>query len=627
MMTMLFLVAIISRQTRRLSPGAGAVITLALLAVLCLAWGGCHRQTTDNLVLNGDLTKGTGSAPEHWTTGVWDAGSVRFRWNHPEGNQAEVEISNDKPNDADWKQTIYLGPGWYHFTASLRAENVPQNSAGLYLASEGSIVSPALHGTTGWETVGLYLKIGLIGLPGAEVTLGCRLGGSGGLITGTGFCRDFRVARVTAPPAAVGPQYDLAVMRGASPNASRVANPITLTLIAALAAIAIVFRRRVEVLLAALAVAAFLCLFTYPILVNPWGICVAWDGSEFLEHTWFESYSVTHFHQFPLWDPYACGGMPWFVNPSSQVATPLFVLRLVFGPILGLHLQILVDLAMGLIGGYLLGRVLGMGVLGRLACGSIFAASSWFFLHLTVGHITFMQAAYLPWITLLVWLGAQRRSAMPWIAAGLFVAIAFGEGSVYTCSWALLLAGVIALFLAVEKRSLWPIWGMIIVGLFAVGFAAVKLLPGWIFMRQFPRTVNYIEYSPVKSLLSALFSRNQYYYRHEFPYFWEYGAYLSMLAVALAAIGALFSLRRALPWLITAAFFFVLAIGDPSPWFPWSLHHRLPIFSQNAIPGRLFDPLHARDLGSGRPWRGLPGSVSKAVRANPRVDPGMRRGD
>src|SRR5208282_4799189 len=153
-----------------------------------------------------------------------------------------------------------------------------------------------------------------------------------------------------------------------------------------------------------------------------------------------------------------------------------------------------------------------------------------------------------------------------------------------------LLAGVIALFLAVEKRSLRPIWGMIIFGLFAVGFAAVKLLPGWIFMRQFPRAVDYIEYSPVKSLLGALFSRNQYYYRHEFPYFWEYGAYLSMLAVALAAIGALFSPRRALPWLITAAFFFVLAIGDPSPWYPWSLHHRLPIFSQNAIPGRLLIP-------------------------------------
>ncbi len=575
---------------RRFNPQADSVIAIALLALLCLACGGCNRQAPANVFLNGDLAKGTGDAPEHWTSVAWDPGSVRFRWNHPKGGRAEMEISNVKPNDTSWNQTIYLAPGWYHFTADLRAENVPQNAAGVHLSSEGPITSTVVRGTTPWETVGLYLKISR---PGAEVALGCRLGGFGSLNTGTGFCRDFRGTRVEAPPAGEGLQYDLALIRGPRPSlrASRLVNPITLTLLAVLAAIAIAFRRHGEVLLVEIAVAVFLCLFTYPILANPWGIGVAWDWSEFLQHTWFESYSITHFHQFPLWNPYACGGMPWLANPSSQVATPLFVLQLVFGPLLGLHLQILVHLAIGWIGGYLLARVLGMGILGGLACASIFAASSWFFLHLAAGAITFMPGAYLPWIALLAWLGAERGSVMPWIAAGLFVAIGFGEGSVYQCTQGLLLAGVIALFLAVVRRSLWPIWGMIILGLFSVGFAAVKLLPGYVLIQQFPRPVDYPEYNPVRILLTALFARNQYYDRSfEFPFFFEYGAYLSLIAVALAATGAVFSPRRASLWVIVGAFFFVLAIGDPGPWYPWSLHHRLPIFSQQRTPARLLIP-------------------------------------
>ncbi len=335
----------------------------------------------------------------------------------------------------------------------------------------------------------------------------------------------------------------------------------------------------------------FVCLFTYPIIGHPFGASLDWDWPQFLQYVWVQTYSVIHFHQLPLWNPYACGGMPLLANPSSQIVTPLFILPLISGVILGLHLQILAYLAIAWIGGYLLAKSQGMGVLGRLTCASIFPSSSWFYLHLGGGCTTFMPAAYLPWIALLVWLGIERRSLWPWIAAGLVLALIFGEGGVYPWTQAVLLAAIIALYLTLIKRSWWPIEGMIVFWVFAMGFAAVKLLPSLHMMQSHQRAVSFPEYYPVRVVLEMLFSRNQY-YKRSFDYGWflDVGAYVSLITVALAVLGLLFSTRRAAPWLLVATLFFVLALGDRTPWYPWALHHWLPMFSQQRTPARLLIP-------------------------------------
>ncbi len=561
---------------------------VALLGAFCAAWGCGHRQ--DNFILNGDLTKGSGSLPDHWTTTAFDRDSAIFRWNHTAGAPGELELYSPKPNDAAWCQVVHLAPGWYHLTVSARAEDVLQQHAGVYLSSEGFSASPALHGTTGWQTLGFYMKVGL---PGADIIVGCRLGGFSNLNTGTAFCRDFRATKVDEPPAGAGPRYDLNAIRGgSSQTASGWVNPITLVLAAILIVAAIAFMTgRHEAALVVFGAVCFVCLFTYPIIFHPHGGSLEWDWQMFLGYIWVQAYSVTHFHQLPLWNPYACGGMPLLANPSSQVVTPLFILLLSFGFLLGLHLQILVYLAIAWIGGYLLAKSQGMGVLGRLTCASVFPSSTWFYLHLAGGATSFMPAAYLPWIALFVCLGVERRSLWPWIAAGLVHALIFCEGGVYPWAQAVILVGIIVLYATLTKKSLWPIEGVIVFGVFAMGFAAVKLLPSWHLMQSHPRTISYSEYYPVRVLLQdALFKRNQYYNRtSEFPWFFD-GAYLSPISVALAVLGLLFSIRRAAPWLLAAVLFFTLAIGDPAPWYPWALHHWLPVFSQQRTPIRFLVP-------------------------------------
>ncbi len=344
-----------------------------------------------------------------------------------------------------------------------------------------------------------------------------------------------------------------------------------------------------EALLAGLGVFGFVGLFCYPTLSHLSRIADAWDWSEYLEANWAAVYSVRHFHQVPLWNPYRCGGVPLLAHPQSQILTPLFVFQLIFGPVVGLHLQIPVHLIIAWSGGYLLARALGMGWLGRLTCACTFPASSWFFLRIAEGHLDYMPATYLPWIAFLVWVGCERRRVLPLIMAGLVFAIAFGEGGVGPCTQAVLLASALALYLTVIKRSVWPLFGLGLFAIFSIGFAAAKLIPTFALMRLHPRPISDIEYNPVGSLLFALFTRNQFWDRQSGlspTNFGEWGTYISPIAMALAALGMICAPRRAAPWLFSCALFFILAVGAPRWWFPWALLHQLPVISQQHVPAR-----------------------------------------
>jgi len=56
--------------------------------------------------------------------------------------------------------------------------------------------------------------------------------------------------------------------------------------------------------------------------------------------------SVAHFHQLPLWNPYECGGTPMIGDPQSRVLTPFFLIHLLFGPVVGIHLEIALHFAL-----------------------------------------------------------------------------------------------------------------------------------------------------------------------------------------------------------------------------------------------------------------------------------------
>jgi len=166
-----------------------------------------------NLLANPALAKGAGNSPDAWQTQAWQEGPSysTFQWNHEPGKAGELSVTNVKPNDARWAQSLNLASGWYRFSADLRALNVGKDATGASLSiMEDGITSPDLKGTTGWQRVELYLKIGS---KGADLELACRVGGYGSLNTGTVMCRDIRMERVAAPPADARSVFDLEKIR------------------------------------------------------------------------------------------------------------------------------------------------------------------------------------------------------------------------------------------------------------------------------------------------------------------------------------------------------------------------------------------------------------------------------
>jgi hypothetical protein len=353
-----------------------------------------------------------------------------------------------------------------------------------------------------------------------------------------------------------------------------------------------------EGILIAVGALTFALAFTYPILrhFGQPGFNNDWDFTWQLH--WVPYLTVVHFHQFPFWNPYKCGGMPMLANPQARFLTPFFLLHLIWGPVVGLQLEIVMHLAIAWAGGYVLARAMGRSALAAILCGSLFPGSSWFYLHMGVGQAVFLPALYLPWFLALLWIATEQRKLFMAALSGVVLALMFFEGGVYSVTQAGLFAGLLGLVLAIQWRSGWPLMVLGIASLFAAGLAAPKLLPSFELMQQLPRPTGFIvESHRIQELLAALFSRIQNPALHPQLYgigqfsFWEIGAYVSPLVAPLVLLGIITRPRQTLPWLIASLVVFGAAIGDVSRYAPWSLFHHLPIFSSERVVARFLIPL------------------------------------
>jgi hypothetical protein len=164
--------------------------------------------------MNGDLAKGSGASPDHWRSESWDQAPdvSTYVWKHPDGgNPGELQISNLKPNDARWMQSLSLRPGWYRFEADIKTENVGNDKTGASISiMEDGIISAEHHGDSGWHREGFYLKVGRYG---ADVELALRLGGYSSLNTGRAFFRNVTVQRISGPPSSAEHKFDLDQIR------------------------------------------------------------------------------------------------------------------------------------------------------------------------------------------------------------------------------------------------------------------------------------------------------------------------------------------------------------------------------------------------------------------------------
>ena len=197
-------------------------------AILTIAMALSARATEANLILNGDLAKGSEQQPDDWRTEAWvnEPAAFAYSWIHPQnGVPGQLEVNAIKPNDARWMQSLTLAPGWYHLSAEVRTENVGTKETGATISiMEDGAMSPDIRGTTGWQTVGFYLQVGA---SGADVEVALRVGGYGSLNSGRAFFRNVRAEKITSPPPGATPVFDLTAIRKAS-QPQPVGHPVTL---------------------------------------------------------------------------------------------------------------------------------------------------------------------------------------------------------------------------------------------------------------------------------------------------------------------------------------------------------------------------------------------------------------
>jgi hypothetical protein len=149
-----------------------------------------------NLLCNPELSAGSGDSPQCWEHDPYTLppGDVTFQWVKDQ-QPGELLIWNYQPADSRWKQTIHLKPGWYHFTASVRTENVGELDTGANISiMESWILSRHVKGTGYWEPIGFYLLVP----KETDVVLAARLGFYSSQNTGRAYFRSLSVTSVAA---------------------------------------------------------------------------------------------------------------------------------------------------------------------------------------------------------------------------------------------------------------------------------------------------------------------------------------------------------------------------------------------------------------------------------------------
>ena len=185
-----------------------------LLFVLLIVSAPHAAFAARNLLQNGDFAKGSGDQPDHWRTEAWINKPDAFlaHW-HPStaGQPNEVEVVNLQPDDGRWEQSLTLAPGWYQLSVDLRTEEVGPDQTGASISvMEDGIMSQEVHGTTEWQRVTLYLRVGG---HGADVDVALRVGGFGSLNKGRAFFRNATLEEIAAAPAGATPTFDLSEIR------------------------------------------------------------------------------------------------------------------------------------------------------------------------------------------------------------------------------------------------------------------------------------------------------------------------------------------------------------------------------------------------------------------------------
>ncbi|MCK5180523.1 MAG: hypothetical protein KAR32_13415 [Candidatus Omnitrophica bacterium] len=327
--------------------------------------------------------------------------------------------------------------------------------------------------------------------------------------------------------------------------------------------------------------------------ISYWG---QFDGDQFTFWNAVARKTILEYHQFPLWNPYANGGNILLAHPHSSFLSPLYIFVLMFGPVVGLKVQIIAYLAIGLSGMFLLAQYMRLSRNSSYLTAFVYMLSSIYALHITEGQASWVTMAFVPWVFL--YYSKSLKDSKQALGAIVFLGLIFLAGSVDVFNILIAFLSIYAFLKLCQLRCFLPIKMVAIIFAGTFLLCAIKLFPMFEFLFQYPRVTDESSGTNLMTLFNMLLSRKQVFLNDYvlswqsakemgLKYQWhEYGAYVGIVPLALYFCGVVKRFRENWPLILTGLIFLLIALGSESPINLWKILHSFPIYDSLHVPSR-----------------------------------------
>lgn len=195
--------------------------------------------------------------------------------------------------------------------------------------------------------------------------------------------------------------------------------------------------------------------------------------------------NVREYGYLPLWQPWLETGEPLVDNPFAFVFNPVSTLpALLWGGVNGIKISVVLYALLAGIGGWFLGRMLGVGSLGRVLLGLLMLGKGNMHAMLGMGYFQLgVSQAYFPWIVGGV-LAICHRPGQRWpvVLTAVMGALLFWAGNIWYTLPMLVVVALLALSQLVSRREVnwYALRRLEWAALLTLGLCAITLLPLWV---------------------------------------------------------------------------------------------------------------------------------------------------
>ncbi|MBV9950251.1 MAG: hypothetical protein JOZ69_25645 [Myxococcales bacterium] len=327
-----------------------------------------------------------------------------------------------------------------------------------------------------------------------------------------------------------------------------------------------------------------------------------WDQME--AHRYLVTKTILRFHQFPFWNPYACGGHPnWGgFESGTTVISPWLPFYLTMTLAHAMRVEVWGTALLSAIGAWLFAGRFARSPAARALVVVVFAVNGRWTLQISTGHTWHLAYGLTPWALDFFdrALSASSSRGSPLsrdlVLCAATLALMVYTGGIYPFPHTVVAIALYAVFLAAFHRSPRPLLLLGVLGVITFGLAAPKLLPVIEVMQRWPRIVDSTESVDIAGLIGILTSRDQDVGSRpaEVNARWgwhEFGMYVGLWVLLALLVGAIFGRggrESPLKWI--GLLFFVLGLGAFDPHAPWTLLHEWPVFKSQHVPSRWMYP-------------------------------------